>query len=388
MKIFWVTQTDFKNNLDIATWREMALELNELDNKVKLLIPSLKNEKLSSFDGLEVIFLPYPRKRFLSSLFFQLSLFFFLLLKLRFKDHNFVIFDHYCIFTVLPFNILAKLGLLKTKFILDVRSVPVDSFGLDNKIQQLRFKVSIYLSKYLCNGITVITTMYMEKIAKKFGVKEKQMSIWTSGVSLELFNPKNVKSLREKFKLVGRFVIMYHGSLSLSRGLSEAIQSISLLKDEIPELCLFLIGRGDAEDELKRIVKYNGLENNVVIHKPVEYRLVPSFIESCDVGLLPLPDILWWKMSSPLKLLEYLAMSKPVVLTDIEAHRQIIKGRECGIFINSCKPSDIRDGILKAYSMGESLKELGYSGRKLVDKEFSWREQAKKLNNFLEQLNH
>lgn len=392
MKILWATQTDFSKNLDIATYREIALELKQLGNEIKLLLPSFENGEISSLEGLDVALLPYPRKRFLSGSLFQLSLFFYLLFNVVFKGYDLVILDHYCVFAILPLNILAKLKLIKTRFVLDIRcfpvviSLPVGILGFQDKIHLSRLKIALYLSKYLCDGFTVITLLYRDKIAENYGIEKERIGIWTSGVSLGLFNPEYVEDLRRKFELENKFVIMYHGVLSLSRGLLEAINAIKLLRDEIPELSLFLLGRGDAVDELKRFVADNKLEDNVIIHEPVEYRLVPNFIDICDVGLLPLPDILLWRMSSPLKLMEYLAMRKPIILTNIEAHNQVIKGSKCGIFINSCKPSDIKNGILRAYKMREDLKEIGYSGRELVEKEYSWEKQAKKLHEYLKKI--
>ena len=70
----------------------------------------------------------------------------------------------------------------------------------------------------------------------------------------------------------------------------------------------------------------------------VDYEDVPKYISMSDVAIIPLPDMHYWRSQSPLKLLEYLAMTKTVIISDIPAHRAVI-GDACGIYSPSLHPT-------------------------------------------------
>ena len=102
-----------------------------------------------------------------------------------------------------------------------------------------------------------------------------------------------------------------------------------------------------------------------------------------DVGILPFPELMWWRVSCPLKLMEYLAMEKPVIVTDIEAHRHVLDGIHCGLFISSNRPADIAQGILKMYQNREQLGTIGKEGRIRVQDKYTWEAQTIKLEKYL-----
>ena len=58
------------------------------------------------------------------------------------------------------------------------------------------------------------------------------VGVWTSGVSTQNFAPKleRGRQLRREMGLDGKFVVLYHGVLTLNRGVKEAIGSLKFLK--------------------------------------------------------------------------------------------------------------------------------------------------------------
>ncbi|OGL38675.1 MAG: hypothetical protein A2042_06035 [Candidatus Schekmanbacteria bacterium GWA2_38_11] len=389
MEIFWVTQTDFDENLDIATWKEMGISLGKLGHKVNLILPRFKRGKANLLKDVETTLLPYPKVRFLRGLIFQIALLSYMGFILVFKKPDVIITDHFCIFTMSIFTLFSKLKLVKSKFIIDIRGVPIytgEEKNINYKTQNIRFYSGLFFAKYLYDGITVITPMYRERISKDFKIKSDLIGVWESGVSLELFHCMANKNMRKGMGLDNKFIVMYHGSMLASRGLKELGRAIDELKTEIPDLSLFLLGHGPGIHEIKEFVQNNKLEGKVIIHGSVEYTDVPDYIAMCDVGILPFPDLLLWRMSSPLKLMEYLAMGKPVILTRIPAHEFVIGKKKCGIFIDSHHLKDIKEGIRNAYKIRSELKKIGEEGKEIIRERFTWNQQAQKLSTYLQKI--
>ena len=166
------------------------------------------------------------------------------------------------------------------------------------------------------------------------------------------------------------------------RGLTETIEAMQTLSSKYPSIALFFLGSGPFEQELKRIIETHNIAN-VFFHGPVEYSRVPEFIAMSDVGVVPLPDLPKWRSQCPLKLLEYLAMAKPVIITDIPAHRSIVKNEPFGIFAGSSDQQEIAKAIIFAYENRERLFDWGQKGKSIASKEYTWDKVAKKLQDYL-----
>jgi glycosyltransferase involved in cell wall biosynthesis len=156
-----------------------------------------------------------------------------------------------------------------------------------------------------------------------------------------------------------------------------------IVRRAYPDVVLFLLGAGPIVPGLKELIQKEKLQDNVIVHDPVDYAEVPKHIAMCDVGIIPLPDLAYWRFQCPLKLLEYLAMKKVVIATDIPAHRSIIGKEKCGIYISSAKPMEIAKSIMYAYHNREQLEEWGKTGRKIIKQKYTWEKVAKNLENYL-----
>ena len=103
----------------------------------------------------------------------------------------------------------------------------------------------------------------------------------------------------------------------------------------------------------------------------------------CDVGIVPLPDLPDWRSQCPLNLLEYLAMGKVVIATDIPANRKVIGKSKCGIYVSSADPREIAKAIMYAYDNKDELKEWGSYGRAIINAKYSWKKVAEDFENYL-----
>jgi len=274
------------------------------------------------------------------------------------------------------------LGTRGSKVILDIRSTPVETVKFP-----FTFRFTVSVAKRVFDGITIITSLMKNDICKKLGIDQNFVGVWSVGASTTLFDPDKYSLqgtfLKKKLGLLDRFVVLYHGSISPRRGLIESVDAFPTVVDRHPEIVLFILGKGYAEGNLKKLIEEKKIETNVIIHGAVDYVEVPKYIAMCDVGIVPLPNISYWRHQCPLKLLEYLAMKKPVIITDIPAHREIVQDKECGIYISSSAPTEITNAIIYAYENKERLSEWGASGREIIVKKYNWEKAAESLEKYL-----
>jgi glycosyltransferase involved in cell wall biosynthesis len=275
----------------------------------------------------------------------------------------------------------------KQKFVLDVRSVPVETVGFRGFLHKFWFSVSVLIAKKMFHGITIITPLMKKEVCNSFNIDSKKVGVWTCGVSPILFDPKNYISqnaeLRTLFGFSGKFIVFYHGIFTATRGLIETIKAIGILKREYPDVVFFLLGSGPIVPTMKELIQMEELQDNVVIHDPVPHNKVPKFIWMSDVCIVPFPYNPYWRFQCPVKLLEYLAMEKVIIATDIPAHRSIMNKEKCAIYISSIEPVDIAKSIKYAYQNKEKLEEWGKNGRTAILENYTMGKIAKDLENYL-----
>lgn len=382
MNILWIAQRDLHQDLNAATWLETTKSLANKNHDVTLVTISTSGKKyqqqLPNLVIKEILVINhFP----LVAICFHLKIIIFSLFWLFSIRPEVIITHPYTALFLLPVYIVAKFLRLKTKFVLDIRTLPVRLVNVNDKIKNVLNNTAIYVSKIFFDGITVITPALQRIIIDRFHVDETTMAVWMSGANIDLFQPKN-----DKIESSKDFIVMYHGVLVENRGIVETIRAMVYINKKYPEIKLNIVGKGLVMDKLKALVHQLKLNDSVHFHGAVAYHEIPAFISKADVGIIPLPDELCWQVSSPLKLIEYLAMAKPVILSPIEAHTSVLNNCPAAIFLESTKPEDISDGIIKAYRMRQQLPEIGIEGRKFVMNNFTWDHQATKLEKFIKNL--
>ena len=115
----------------------------------------------------------------------------------------------------------------------------------------------------------------------------------------------------------------------------------------------------------------------------VPYEEVPAQIATADVCICPLPERLEWKVSSPLKVFEYLASAKPMILTPIPAHRDLVPDSGFVVWTAGAEQRDFRRALLAAMAGHREMTAHAAAGPALVRDRFEWMTQARILSGHL-----
>jgi len=362
MKILWI------NNIsDTEIWRTTQLELTgalrRKGHNVILVMAKNIGEKKSKDEN--IIYIPTTSTYLSSGLLFGLIVFCYFPFFIWKKKPDVIIIDENSVW--LPFALTFKL--FNIPIIIDIRSLPIKEKYL------ISFDIPLYLSKYMIDGLTTITPELEEILRKKYNLKDKKIGIWPSGVSTEMFIRSDKEENIDYKTDPNKFVIIHHGSHGGLRGIENLIKSIGELDKSLRKKTdLLLVGVPKAKMiEYSELCKKIGVTEQVKIFSKVEYKKIPSFIKSANVGIIPLdPNHEWWKVSVPLKTLEYLGMGKPIIATSIPFHQRLFKKGECGILIDSDSPKALSDAINFMYQNREKLDEMGRIGKEIVKSCYTW----------------
>ena len=279
---------------------------------------------------------------------------------------------------------LCKAANSRARLVLDIRTIPVEVQGCTGRL--LRIYFNAVLRSSLFEACSVISEGMLDALDSQFDLKARMpTAVWGSGFdeALLVSAPKD-RSIRQRPGLDGKFVLIFHGSLSPTRGLAEVVHSLRLLRDrDEGDLHLLLIGHGDAESRLKNLAMELNVEDQIWWIPPVMHEAIPDWIAAADLGLDPLPDHPWWRHQGPLKVYEYLAMGKPVLATDLPCHRNI---SEAVILVPDNRPSTLAEAILRIKHLPTQDKQRLSAVARQDAQQHTWRAKAQELARFLHDL--
>jgi glycosyltransferase involved in cell wall biosynthesis len=251
-------------------------------------------------------------------------------------------------FVFAPAILWAAVACRRPRFAIRETSVPVDTSSTHSQYHRISHHLSMLFSRYSA-AVFAISPMRAKEICMKYRIPD--VHVWPPSVDTGLFNPAKHGNARIRIRrslgIGDRILLIHHGALTHERGLYELVQAIRIVHDERQDISLLFLGKGRAESKLRELVRSSGLDEMVIFHKPVPYNEVPEFIAAADIGVVPLPDHPQWRHQTPTKLLEYMAMGKPVIITDIAAHRSMLKDYKDAYFCKRGRPNEIAEAIMQ-----------------------------------------
>lgn len=182
------------------------------------------------------------------------------------------------------------------------------------------------------------------------------------------------------------FVLLYLGDTGIRRGLLTAIVSLILLKDNIPNVKLVIVGKNSTDIVLKQKVKELGLEKHVDFEGWQNVSLFPSYIVASNICISPLNRNIQHDVAYANKLFQYMSFGKPLLVSDAIAQKRLIERVHSGLVHKEQDSKDFSENILRLYADENLQKELGANGEKFIKEEFNWNKTAEVLLNLYDNL--
>lgn len=181
------------------------------------------------------------------------------------------------------------------------------------------------------------------------------------------------------------FTVSYVGGFGPHRGLDTAVRAVAEL-DEGVSLLLVGGGGGTTEAELRALIGELGVADRVTITGWVDFDDVPDYVAASDVCLVPHASSPHTETTVPHKLFQYMAMQRPVVVTDVAPLARIVGETESGLVVPAGDHAAMAEGIHRLREDAELRDVLGRNGRVAVETEYSWDRDAARLVGVYEEI--
>ncbi len=231
-------------------------------------------------------------------------------------------------------------------------------------------------SGYVC--VTSDLATFASEIA---GGRESAVLVAGNGVDVERFTPGKVPP--SSLGLPDGHYIVFVGQLVPWQGLRWLLDSMQIVVEKEPCARLLVVGGGPDLRPLRRIVDDRGLRHNILLHGPIRYEDVPTFLRVAQVCVAPKNPT---RMTSPIKVFEYLAAGKPIVITDTVELAGIVTTEGLGAVVRYGDTNNMASALLKFLQNPILSEEVGLRGRTWVEQNQSWERITARIVDFLQNL--
>lgn len=215
-------------------------------------------------------------------------------------------------------------------------------------------------------NLVLLTTKGFEKGLVGKGISKSKLMPYPNGVGIDFFFTKDDKDIREKYRLGDSKVVIYVGIMGKPRYLKVLIKAFSKVKHKMENVKLLMVGEGTDRENLEKLVRELGMTDDVIFTGQVPHSEVPHFIAAADIGVSPVPPLSFYKVSSPIKMFEYMAMGKPVVANEgILEHKKVIEQSGGGILVPFTSEA-FANAIIESLNNPEMAGEMGKRGYEWV----------------------
>jgi glycosyltransferase involved in cell wall biosynthesis len=183
-----------------------------------------------------------------------------------------------------------------------------------------------------------------------------------------------------------RHLLAYLGVMGPQDGVDYALRALQRLHDQLGRddfYCIFM-GSGDVYDDMVALSKELGLSN--IVHFPgrVSDEYVQRCLSTADVCLSPDPLNPLNDVSTMNKVVEYMAIGRPIVSFDLREAR--VSAGEAAIYVPANDELAFAKAIGALLDDPERRDRMGESGRERVHNQLSWDISSRKLVEFYQHL--
>jgi len=156
------------------------------------------------------------------------------------------------------------------------------------------------------------------------------------------------------------FILIYVGELSHRKNQDMIIEAVNMVKNEIPQLKLLLVGDGDLACDYKELVQKLGIDERV------EFLGLRNDVQQ----LMTIADLAISTSRQeglPVNVMEAMATGLPIVVTNCRGNRDLVTNGKNGLVVGGGDTWACAKAIKRLYLSRDLRREFGNRGREMIE---------------------
>src|SRR5262249_8333146 len=168
-------------------------------------------------------------------------------------------------------------------------------------------------------------------------------------------------------------LLWYLGVMGPQDGVDYALRSLAALRDELgrTDWHAVFVGAGDTFDAMVELAAQLGLADRVEFTGRIPDADLVRYLSTADVCLSPDPLNPLNDVSTMNKIMEYMAMSRPIVSFDLKEAR--VSAGDAALYAQANNEPEFAKLIARLLDDPEERTRMGQLGRARIDGPLSWR---------------
>jgi len=216
-----------------------------------------------------------------------------------------------------------------------------------------------------CVGGVVVSEAHQKLIKDQFSIALEKLCIVHAGVNNQLFQPSNHATFDTPLKMV------YHGKIDRHRGILKLVLLLDALESNGVAAELNLIGSGDLDAHLSNLANS---KPNLNFLKPMSHSDIGKTLREYQIGLLPMPNLPIWTISSPLKRSEYCSSGLIVVGINHTGHHLPTEEKDLEWYRLFNQQTFVDDAVqqIQQWLKEGNFSELSSKARQYAETNLDW----------------
>jgi len=271
------------------------------------------------------------------------------------------------------FLVALPFKLLGVKYVFDHHDASPELYSAKYERKGLIYRCLLLLERltYYCSDAVIVTNESYKDLAVKRGkLNPRKVFLVRNGPDTTCFKPV---CPNPQLKYGKPYLVGYVGNMGHQEGLDTLLEVAQQIKHQKRQDVHFTcIGGGPALASLRQLVKDKNLEDMVNFTGRVPDEQLLQILSTADLCVNPDKPCKMNDMSTMIKIMEYMALGKPIVQYDLKEGR--FTAQEASVYSSIDNPvSDFAGQILWLLDHPEERQKMGEYAYKRVEQELAWK---------------